>query len=120
MNEISLNRGRLRIIVRGVVQGVGFRPFVYGCAIRLGLGGLVGNESGGVFIEVEGTREALERFRRELLESPPPLSHLEEVTVEEIPGAPGSYNAVAHLRPWLQLEELTTSLRMVARIPQKA
>lgn len=85
MNEISLNRGRLRIIVRGVVQGVGFRPFVYGCAIRLGLGGLVGNESGGVFIEVEGTREALERFRRELLESPPPLSHLEEVTVEEIP-----------------------------------
>ncbi|MBL8837456.1 MAG: type VI secretion system contractile sheath large subunit [Alphaproteobacteria bacterium] len=42
------------------------------------------------------------------------------VTVEEIPGAPGSYNAVAHLRPWLQLEELTTSLRMVARIPQKA
>jgi len=41
------------------------------------------------------------------------------VTVEPVPGAPGSYNAVAHLRPWLQLEELTTSLRMVARIPQK-
>jgi type VI secretion system protein ImpC len=42
------------------------------------------------------------------------------VTVQEVPGAPGSYYAVAHLRPWLQLEELTTSLRMVARIPQKA
>ncbi|QQS13983.1 MAG: type VI secretion system contractile sheath large subunit [Rhodospirillales bacterium] len=42
------------------------------------------------------------------------------VTVSEVPGAPGSYYAVAHLRPWLQLEELTTSLRMVARIPQKA
>lgn len=40
-----------------------------------------------------------------------------EIRVEEIPGAPGSYNAVALLRPWLQLEELTTSLRMVARIP---
>ncbi len=39
------------------------------------------------------------------------------VVVQEIPGAPGSYNAVAHLRPWLQMEELTTSLRMVARIP---
>ena len=39
------------------------------------------------------------------------------VTVQEIPGAPGSYNAVAHLRPWLQMEELTTSLRMVAKIP---
>jgi type VI secretion system protein ImpC len=40
-----------------------------------------------------------------------------QITVEEVPGAPGSYNAVAHLRPWLQLEELTASLRMVAKIP---
>ncbi len=39
------------------------------------------------------------------------------IQVMEIPGAPGSYNAIAHLRPWLQLEELTTSLRMVAKIP---
>jgi type VI secretion system protein ImpC len=40
-----------------------------------------------------------------------------KVEVREIPGKPGSYNAVAYLRPWLQMEELTTSLRMVARIP---
>lgn len=40
------------------------------------------------------------------------------VTVKEIPGAPGSYNAVAYLRPWLQMEELTASMRLVARIPQ--
>lgn len=40
-----------------------------------------------------------------------------KIQVKEIPGKPGSYNAVAHLRPWLQMEELTTSLRMVARIP---
>jgi type VI secretion system protein ImpC len=40
-----------------------------------------------------------------------------KVTVEEIPGRPGSYNAIAWLRPWLQMEELTTSLRLVARIP---
>jgi type VI secretion system protein ImpC len=39
------------------------------------------------------------------------------IEVKEIPGRPGSYNAVAHIRPWLQMEELTTSLRMVARIP---
>ena len=39
------------------------------------------------------------------------------IQVEEIPGKPGSYHAVAHMRPWLQMEELTTSLRMVARIP---
>lgn len=43
-----------------------------------------------------------------------------KIEVREIPGKPGSYNAVAHLRPWLQMEELTTSMRMVARIPQKA
>jgi type VI secretion system protein ImpC len=42
------------------------------------------------------------------------------IEVKEIPGKPGSYNAVAHLRPGRQMEELTTSLRMVARIPQKA
>ena len=42
------------------------------------------------------------------------------VEVREIPGKPGSYNAIAWLRPWLQMEELTTSLRMVASIPQKA
>jgi type VI secretion system protein ImpC len=42
------------------------------------------------------------------------------IRVEEIPGRPGSYNAVAQMRPWLQMEELTTSLRMVARIPTLA
>jgi type VI secretion system protein ImpC len=41
-----------------------------------------------------------------------------KVEVKEIPGQPGSYNAIAWMRPWLQLEELTTSLRMVARIPK--
>ena len=41
-----------------------------------------------------------------------------KVEVKEVAGAPGSYNAVAWMRPWLQLEELTTSLRMVARIPK--
>jgi type VI secretion system protein ImpC len=43
-----------------------------------------------------------------------------KIEVVEVPGQPGSYNAVAHLRPWLQMEELTTSLRMVARIPTKS
>ena len=41
-----------------------------------------------------------------------------QITVKEVPGAPGSYQAIAHMRPWLQMEELTTSMRMVARIPQ--
>lgn len=41
-----------------------------------------------------------------------------KVEVKEIPGAPGSYNAVAYMRPWLQMEELTASMRMVAKIPE--
>ena len=43
-----------------------------------------------------------------------------KIQVEEIPGKPGSYNAIAWLRPWLQLEELTQSLRLVASLPKKA
>jgi type VI secretion system protein ImpC len=42
-----------------------------------------------------------------------------KISVDEIPGAPGSYNAVAHMRPWLQMEELTASMRMVAKIPSE-
>ncbi|MCA8907736.1 MAG: type VI secretion system contractile sheath large subunit [Rhodospirillaceae bacterium] len=43
-----------------------------------------------------------------------------KVEVKEVPGEPGHYNAVAYLRPWLQLEELTASMRLVARIPEKS
>jgi len=43
-----------------------------------------------------------------------------KVVVQEIPGQPGSYNAIAWMRPWLQFEELTTSMRMVASIPKTA
>ena len=42
------------------------------------------------------------------------------VEVRSIPGRPGAYNAIAYMRPWLQMEELTSSMRMVARIPEKA
>ena len=59
-NEDSLQRRRVN--VRGVVQGVGFRPFVYGLATRLGLTGFVGNNSHGVFIEIEGDEDSLDQF----------------------------------------------------------
>jgi hydrogenase maturation protein HypF len=75
---------RLRIKVRGIVQGVGFRPHVYACAQRAKVVGFVGNESSGVFIEVEGSPKALHAFQRELVELAPPLSYIEEVVVEEI------------------------------------
>ncbi len=57
---------RLRLEIRGAVQGVGFRPFVFRLAEELALAGWVSNDTRGVFVEVEGPREALERFRARL------------------------------------------------------
>jgi hydrogenase maturation protein HypF len=65
--------------VRGVVQGVGFRPFVYGQAVRLGLAGFVGNDSDGLFIEVEGTRASIDALVDSLTADPPPLARVESV-----------------------------------------
>jgi hydrogenase maturation protein HypF len=66
--------------VEGIVQGVGFRPFVHALARRLGLAGLVGNDAGGVFVEVEGSAETVERFLEALAAEAPPLAVIERVT----------------------------------------
>jgi len=63
---------RLSIVVRGAVQGVGFRPFVYRLAGELGLTGWVRNSSAGVFIEAEGPPNLLKEFRRRLEDEIPP------------------------------------------------
>ena len=68
-----------RIHITGVVQGVGFRPFVYGLATRYGLLGWVCNTSAGVDIEVAGTSEALERFVAALTDEAPPLARIDSV-----------------------------------------
>src|SRR5580693_6483450 len=70
---------RRAIAVTGIVQGVGFRPFVYDLANRLGLIGFVRNESGGVLIEVEGESESLDRFVGALTAGPPPLARIDDV-----------------------------------------
>lgn len=62
---------RKRLIVQGVVQGVGFRPFVYGLAQKFHLTGFVGNDSNGVFIEIEGDEAAIEAFHHDLQHNPP-------------------------------------------------
>jgi hydrogenase maturation protein HypF len=77
-------RERLRLTVTGVVQGVGFRPFVYGLALEHGLAGFVGNNSGGVFVEVEGPSPALAAFQSELIRRKPPLAHIEAVTAQPL------------------------------------
>jgi len=56
------SRRRLQVRIRGIVQGVGFRPFIYGLAHRHGLTGFVLNDSQGVLLEVEGSSRALEDF----------------------------------------------------------
>ena len=71
---------RTAIRVEGIVQGVGFRPFVHGLATRLGLGGLVGNDADGVFAEVEGSPEAVAEFLHALKRDAPPLARVERVT----------------------------------------
>jgi hydrogenase maturation protein HypF len=71
----------LRISVRGVVQGVGFRPFVYQLATKHNLKGWVCNTSGDVKIEVEGERRTLDQFVKELVSLAPPLARLEDVSV---------------------------------------
>jgi hydrogenase maturation protein HypF len=73
---------RRAIAVHGVVQGVGFRPFVYGLASRLRLGGFVKNRTGGVLIEVEGDAHALDRFLAELANKPPPLARIDHLAWE--------------------------------------
>lgn len=63
-------RARRRLIIRGVVQGVGFRPFVYTTAAELALSGSVSNNSSGVMIEVEGAPADLDEFTRRVRHRP--------------------------------------------------
>jgi hydrogenase maturation protein HypF len=76
---------RRAIFVHGIVQGVGFRPFVFNLAARLQLGGFVKNQTGSVLIEVEGEPPSLERFLAELAEQPPALALIEHLSWESRP-----------------------------------
>ena len=69
-----------RIHITGIVQGVGFRPFVYGLAKHYQLKGWVRNTSAGVDIEVDGERDVLETFVNALRDKAPPLSRIDELT----------------------------------------
>src|SRR5450432_969192 len=75
---------RRRILVQGIVQGVGFRPFVYGQAHQCHLVGFVLNDSYGVTIEIEGNISALDSFQQALHKHAPPLARIDAVTTELI------------------------------------
>jgi len=70
---------RAKVVIRGVVQGVGFRPFVYRLAKEIRLNGWVVNSAQGVFIEVEGPRDRLQSFLLRLEKEKPPRAVIQSL-----------------------------------------
>lgn len=84
MNDASAHiPARLRLRVRGAVQGVGFRPFAYEIATRYGLGGFVRNDAEGVLLEIDGARHA--DFLKALRDETPPLATIDSIDIETLP-----------------------------------
>jgi len=75
---------RRRIRVRGIVQGVGFRPTVYRLAVERGLGGWVLNDAEGVLIELEGPEAGVDSFVSTLANDPPPLARITAIESESV------------------------------------
>src|SRR6202042_1818510 len=82
--ECHPKRERYEARVRGVVQGVGFRPFVYRLAAEEGLAGSIGNDTDGVTIEIEGPLQKIEAFLSRLQSQTPPLARIDSVTVRPL------------------------------------
>lgn len=80
---------RRRVLASGVVQGVGFRPFVYRLALDLGLTGIVRNDGGAAFIEAQGPGPRLERFLERLARELPSPGHIEHLAVTIVPPLAG-------------------------------
>ena len=72
---------RARIDVSGVIQGVGFRPFIYRLANEQGLTGYVANTAAGVTIEVNGTDRQIDHFIETIANHKPPLATITDLTV---------------------------------------
>ena len=72
-------RVRLKVAIRGAVQGVGFRPFIYRLATEMGLDGWVSNSAAGVFIEVEAEREKLTEFLLRIEREKPTISFIQSL-----------------------------------------
>ncbi|WZL72500.1 carbamoyltransferase HypF [Clostridiaceae bacterium 35-E11] len=71
------------LVVEGIVQGVGFRPFVYNVAVKKNLKGWVKNTSEGVYIDIEGEEKNIDCFLKELEYNAPPLSQIERIIIQE-------------------------------------
>ena len=87
LKSMILDTTKLRrsFVVKGVVQGVGFRPFVYGLARKCDLQGWVKNSSAGVYIDVEGPPQAIAQFTEQLPLQAPPRSRIESLKFDNLP-----------------------------------
>jgi len=106
---IVSERIRTHVRVTGIVQGVGFRPFVYSVATGLGLGGLVGNDVDGVFAEVEGPPDAVGRFVAALRTQAPPLASVERITTSPLLPDGSTTFAIAPSQPAGELRALVSA-----------
>ncbi len=88
-----------RIKITGIVQGVGFRPFVYGLAIQLGLKGWVRNTSVGVDIQVDGNRQVLDEFVNALKNQYPPLARIDSLQIEYLSPNSFTHFQILHSEP---------------------
>ncbi len=75
---------RVRALIKGMVQGVGFRPYVFRLASEKGLAGQVRNEGRGVFLELEGPQDAVREFFEDLIPHKPPLAQISKIEQEQI------------------------------------
>jgi hydrogenase maturation protein HypF len=84
MEKIARSLGR-RMDIKGIVQGVGFRPFVYALATKYSLKGWIRNTSAGVELEIDGEHSDVTAFIEDLHNHPPPLARIDRIIIEEIP-----------------------------------
>jgi hydrogenase maturation protein HypF len=90
---------RLRLRLRGVVQGVGMRPFIFRLASEEGLSGFVYNDGQGVVVEAQSTKKNLDRFQQRLRSELPPAARLDDLNILELPPADSSGFAILESPP---------------------
>ncbi|MGN7510897.1 carbamoyltransferase HypF [Aeromonas salmonicida] len=108
---MTATRLRREFHIDGIVQGVGFRPFVYGLALRHGLTGYVLNDASGVTIGAEGSPEQLVAFARELRELAPQLSRIDHFSEQVLPqNDDPDYDGQFHIKASQQQSAATVAI----------
>lgn len=114
-NTPTQQLARLKLVIRGAVQGVGFRPFIYRLALEMGLRGWVSNSAQGVFIEVESERETLALFIRRIEDEKPTISFIQ--SLESSFADPVGFTSF-EIRPSMQGEKSALVLPDIATCPE--